>query len=108
MMTWDEQFCSLALGLIVYDYYSAVATNTTTYASGGGNATDDFLSAHSVAAEPEQGHRARAMRDIKRWPRERNGWVGHWLSSLNSVQFAPLNKQYLYLPLGSVSRISSP
>ena len=73
MMTWDKQFCSLALGLIVYDYYSAVAT---TYASGGGNATDDFLSAHSGAAEPEQGHRARAMRDIKRWPRERNGWVG--------------------------------
>jgi hypothetical protein len=55
MMTWDKQFCSLALGLIVYDYYSAVATNTTTYASGGSNATDDFLSAHSGAAEPEQG-----------------------------------------------------
>jgi hypothetical protein len=54
MMTWDKQFCSLALGLIVYDYYSAVATNTTTYASGGSNATDDFLSAHSRAAEPEQ------------------------------------------------------
>jgi hypothetical protein len=26
MMTWDKQFCSLALGLIVFDYYSAVAT----------------------------------------------------------------------------------
>jgi hypothetical protein len=79
MMTWDKQFCSLALGLIVYDYYSAIATNTTTYTSGGANATDDFLSAHSGAAEREQRHRARAMRDIKRWPRERNGWVGHWL-----------------------------
>ena len=96
MMTWDKQFCFLALGLIVYDHYSAIATNTTTYTSGGANATDDFLSAHSGAAEREQGHRARAMRDIKRWPRERNGWV------------PPLNKQYLYLPLGSVSRISSP
>ena len=73
MMTWDKQFCSLALGLIVYDYYSAIATNTTTYTSGGDNATYDFLSAHSGAAEPKQGHRARAMRDIKRWPRERNG-----------------------------------
>ena len=41
MITWDKQFCSLALGLIVYDYYRAVAT---TYASCGGNATDDFLS----------------------------------------------------------------
>jgi hypothetical protein len=60
MMTWDKQFCSLALGLIVYDYYSAVATNTTTYASGGSNATDDFLShiveqqSLSRGIEPEQ------------------------------------------------------
>jgi hypothetical protein len=101
MMTWNKQFCSLALGLIVYDYYSAVATNTTTYASGGSNATDDFLSAHSRAAELEQRYKKMAKR------KERLGGplaeVAYSLSNL-----PPLNKQYLYLPLGSVSRISSP
>ena len=56
MMTWDKQFCSLALGLIVYDYYSAVDTNTTTSSTSGGiNSTDDLLSAHSGAAAASAG-----------------------------------------------------